>query len=94
MESFRNALVDEFKALDQAAQKTKMSVPFEVIAAIDRGRNPQQMTYRMLEDISEAGSAGQRKRHALSIFRDALQRKMEQKDEDERATEIHSSPNG
>jgi len=48
MESFRNALVDEFKALDQAAQKTKMSVPFEVIAAIDRGRNPQQMTYRML----------------------------------------------
>jgi len=67
-----NELVGDLAAVDRAAQSVEASVPVDILGAIDRGRNPVQMTYRHLEDVAKSSVSAKAKLSAMEDFRTAL----------------------
>lgn len=43
-----NEFVKDLREIDSKSKAVNASIPFEVIEAIDKGRNPEQCTYQML----------------------------------------------
>lgn len=44
----RNEFVGDLQTIDEKAKGVTATIPLEVIEAIDKGRNPQLVTYQML----------------------------------------------
>jgi len=80
VDALLNGVADAGRIVSESESDTfSFSVPIEVLAGIDRGRNPQSVTLRMLEDLSDADATLRGKLHALNAFHVGLEKhKLEQ----------------
>jgi len=46
--------VKDLREIDTKSKSVNAAIPFEVVEAIDKGRNPEQCTYQMLYVMSAA----------------------------------------
>ncbi|KAJ8908856.1 hypothetical protein NDN08_005560 [Rhodosorus marinus] len=73
-----NQLTVDLRELDMRAGTVNTNVPFQVLEAIDRGRNPLIVTQELLEMCEEANSAALGKLNIMKTFSDSLAEKVAQ----------------
>ncbi|KAK1869517.1 hypothetical protein I4F81_011993 [Pyropia yezoensis] len=72
-----NDFVRDLRQIDVAGAAVPDTVPLEVLAAVDRGRNPEAVTKDTLETLSEANDMARGKIAVMAHFRDALTKAVE-----------------
>mmetsp|Transcript_13698 Transcript_13698/g.19784 ORF Transcript_13698/g.19784 Transcript_13698/m.19784 type:complete len:498 (-) Transcript_13698:1054-2547(-) len=73
-----NQLTVDLRELDMRAGTVNTNVPFEVLEAIDRGRNPLIVTQELLEMCEEANNVALGKLNIMKTFSDSLAEKVAQ----------------
>ena len=73
-----NEFVKNLQDINEKGSKVgDATIPIEVIEAVDKGRNPQLVTYQLLEGVAEADNQARGKLNAMMVLKEALEKEME-----------------